>query len=287
MTGGAEGTETGRSGTSGGKGGTSGASPAVLRTALLFALFAYALIQTVSNVYSIVADHGRAGIPVDPFRIWLAEGTSLLAWAIMLLPIWWAVREFRPPRLSWLQTALAHAAMTVLVSLGHVGLMVAFREIGFWLAGQSYRFSDDILAGLLYEYRKDLATYLQLALIVFLIQWLVARYAARQAPVEPAILKVPDGTVTHSVPAGEIDSVRAAGNYVEIGWRGRKLLHRATLAAVESELEGQGFARIHRSRLVRKAAIRKVETNQSGDFDVELDSGETLRGSRRYRDNLG
>lgn len=88
--------------------------------------------------------------------------------------------------------------------------------------------------------------------------------------------------MTHHVPADEIESVSAAGNYVEIGWGPRTLLHRATLATVTEELGG-AFVRIHRSHLVRRAAIRRVETDKSGDFTVSLASGKALRGSRRYR----
>ena len=86
-------------------------------------------------------------------------------------------------------------------------------------------------------------------------------------------------------PIDEIEHVGAAGNYVEIAWRGERLLHRATLLGIEADL-GPAFARIHRSRLVRKGAVRRVVTHKSGDFDVEMDSGDTLRGSRRYRGNL-
>ena len=48
-----------------------------------------------------------------------------------------------------------------------------------------------------------------------------------------------------------------------------------------------GFARIHRSRLVRRDAVRRLETLPSGDFTVMLDDGTELRGSRRFRDALG
>src|SRR3546814_20541863 len=97
------------------------------------------------------------------------------------------------------------------------------------------------------------------------------------------MLAVGDGSVTHHLPVDEIEHVAAAGYYVEIAWKGQRLLHRTTLSAIEAELAGAGFARIHRSRLARKAAIRRVVTQKSGDFDVEMDSGEALRGRRRYR----
>ena len=57
------------------------------------------------------------------------------------------------------------------------------------------------------------------------------------------------------------------------------------MAAVEAEL-GPAFARIHRSRLVRRDAVRAIESGQSGDFTVTLANGERVRGSRRHRDAL-
>jgi DNA-binding LytR/AlgR family response regulator len=121
--------------------------------------------------------------------------------------------------------------------------------------------------------------------VAAIAQWAIAR-AATPAAGERRVIEISDGAVRHNVPLDEIESVAAAGNYVEIDWRGRSLLHRATLAGVENDLAGQGFVRIHRSRLVRRAAIRRVETRQSGDFEVELDSGVRLKGSRRYRAGL-
>ena len=69
-------------------------------------------------------------------------------------------------------------------------------------------------------------------------------------------------------------------------WRGRAaLLHQATLTATEAVL-GEAFVRIHRGQLVQRDAIRRVASERSGDFTVDLDDGTQLRGSRRYRDNV-
>ena len=64
------------------------------------------------------------------------------------------------------------------------------------------------------------------------------------------------------------------------------LLHRATLRAMEAQLTAHGFVRIHRSRLIRRSAIRTIETNDSGDFEAVLVSGVVLRGSRRFREGV-
>jgi hypothetical protein len=280
-------TESRGIGTSGGSAGTGGISPVLLRTLLLGAFFAYAMIQMTTDVYSILADYERAGNPVPSWQVWTREGSSVVALFILFVPIWWAVGRFRPPAMALPLALAAHAATTVPFSLAHVGMMVAIRKAIFRLAGESYTFFHDFPAELLYEYRKDVATYAQIALTVLLIQWLVSRYATppAAAPASEAI-SVSDGAVIHRVPIDEVDSVEAAGNYVELAWQGRTLLHRATLASMEEMLAAHGFVRIHRSRLVRRGAVRRVETNQSGDFAVELESGARLRGSRRYRSLL-
>ena len=273
-------------GTSGGARGTDGFSPRALTLLLFGALLAYGLIRITSNVYSYLADRHALGSDVETSTAWIYESTSLLAWTLMMLACWFSVRVVRPPRFGWGATTLIHALLAIPVSLAHIGLMVAFRMLAFRLGDSTYHFQSPDGTPILYEFRKDIATYAELILLLFLMQWLVARYSMPAKDAAPTMLAVSDGSVTHHLPINEIEHVAAAGNYVEIAWRGQRLLHRATLTAIEVELAGAGFARIHRSRLVRKGAVRCVITHKSGDFDVEMESGETLRGSRRLRPNL-
>ena len=280
-------TEAKRTGTSGGGAGTNSLSPRALTALLLGALVAYGLVRITSNVFSYLADRRAAGSDVTLAHAWIYESTSLAAWLLMMIPCWYAVRAIRPPRLSWPAAAAIFALLSVPLSLGHVALMVGLRILVLRLLGDDYIFTSPDGSPLLYEYRKDVASYVEIILVFFLIQWLVARYAATlPAPPAPATLAVGDGSTTHHIPVAEIETVTAAANYVEIVWRGRTLLHRATLSGIEGELAGAGFVRIHRSRLVRKHAVRRVVTLKSGDFDVEMESGATLRGSRRYRPEL-
>lgn len=280
-------TEQGRSGTNGGGAGTSGLSARALTALLLTAVFLFGLIRIAANVYSYIADREGAGVTVPPTIAWMLEGSSLIAWAVMMIPCWFAVRHIRPPRIALPWTVAIHALLAIPVSLGHIALMVAFRSALWWLMGLSYHFTAPDGSPLLYELRKDVSAYAELIFILFLVQWLVARYAAPPAPASRrATLAIGDGAVTHHLPVDEIAHIAAAGNYVEIAWNGQRLLHRATLAAIEAELAGAGFARIHRSRLVRQGAVRRTVTHKSGDFDVEMADGEILRGSRRFRPNL-
>ncbi len=79
----------------------------------------------------------------------------------------------------------------------------------------------------------------------------------------------------------QIDWVRAAGNYVELRAAGRTIVHRASLSAVEQQLSGHGFIRIHRSMLVRRDVIARIRPE-----DVVLSDGTHLRIGKRYRATL-
>jgi len=275
---------TNATGTSGGWRGMNGAQR---RLAMMLGggfLVILAVIM-VANATSMVSDFAGAHIPVSRAHIWLFEVTSILAWLTAAPAIWWLVARLRLSNLRWWAIALIVAGATVPVSLWHIALMVALRSLVYALQGDHYTFTVGGANPILYEYRKDVGTYLQFAAIALVAQWLIARAATSDESSPRRTLEVNDGAVKHNVPLDEIESVSAAGNYVEVGWAPRTLLHRATLASVEAEL-GETFVRIHRGRLVRRDAVRRVETDKSGDFTVELASGARVRGSRRYRERL-
>lgn len=85
---------------------------------------------------------------------------------------------------------------------------------------------------------------------------------------------------------GEVDWISAAGNYVELHTRGRRLLHRITLKNLADRVDPRQFARIHRSTIVNVDRVRDLEPTPQGDWKLSLDTGDRLRLSRRYRDAL-
>jgi hypothetical protein len=235
-----------------------------------------------ANAESSISDLRAGGRTLRTDLVWSWEWTSMIAWFSFFPVLWLAVARVRPPRFSWAVVAIIVVVGSAIASGWHVGLMVVLRRMYYAAAGGGeYQFFDGIENKPLYEYRKDVGSYLQFIALFALAQWLIAR-AASPPRESPGTLSVADGAVTHLVPVEEIESIGAAGNYVEIVWLGRTLLHRATLSAVEAEL-GKAFVRIHRGRIIRRAAIRRIATDKSGDFTVELASGAALRGSRRYR----
>ncbi|MGN6269690.1 MAG: LytTR family DNA-binding domain-containing protein [Sphingomonas sp.] len=271
-------------GTSGGWHGMNGAQA---RLAFLFAVgFAVILVFVViADAESMLSEFRLQGVPETATHVWIWEATSVIAWVTTMPAIWWMIAYARPPRVAWGKVAAILVIGVVIASAWHIGAMVALRKLVYAIRGEDYRFFGIIPDRLLYEFRKDVPTYLQFCAVAALAQWALARAAT--PPAEPVVrtLAVNDGAVTHHVPLDEIEQIAAAGNYIEIAWGPRTLLQRSTLAAAEAEL-GDGFVRIHRGLIVRRDAVRRIETDKSGDFTVTLASGAEARGSRRYRDRL-
>lgn len=103
---------------------------------------------------------------------------------------------------------------------------------------------------------------------------------------EPATLLVSKGADQCLIQVSRIESVSAAGNYVEIVERGQRYLMRATLKQVEDLLPASDFIRIHRSHLVRRDEIERIKTQPSGNGVVQLRGGQALPMSKKHRQAL-
>jgi len=256
--------------------------PAVITT-LVF--IGFGLVSMVVNVTSLVDERRSLGLAVEPWRPWVWESTSLIAWLLML-PLILTIAA-RAPSGRPVRAIGVHLSGMILSSLGHGAIMWVLRKLAYAAAGQSYRLTGPMLDVLVYEFRKDLITYLAVVLCFVVASRIVAQPPPGAGGArEGALIEVRDGTRTSWMKPEEIDWVAAAGNYVELNGAFGTRLARRTLADMERELVAHGFVRLHRSRLVRKAAIARIETRQSGDFDIMLRSGEIVGGSRRFRDKL-
>ena len=203
------------------------------------------------------------------------------------------IRAGRP-----LRAALGIAALFAIFTALHLVGMGLLLELAYRLAGWSYSFAFAHQA--LYEARKDLFAYSAIAVMF----WLAERPAvAAPMPIAPMPIKADeiaadiaesrpsapelwlrDGRSSILIEPREIVSVISAGNYVEFQLTGgRSHLIRTTLQAQEARLAPFGIARVHRSRLVNLKRIVGLEWRASGDFEVRLDSGELVTGSRRFK----
>lgn len=80
----------------------------------------------------------------------------------------------------------------------------------------------------------------------------------------------------------EILRIESAGNYVELRLAGRTVLHRMTLARLESLLAPGEFVRVHRGTLVRRSQIAGMESRGDGSWWLSLRNGEVVAVSERH-----
>ena len=235
------------------------------------------------NVFSVVQDSARGGRPLPIWEPAVWESTSGLIFALLLPLVTAFIRRHPvtpPPTFGWLAW---HAPAALVFSLIHVLGMGPARSLIYAVIGGVY----DPLAPLgdwPYELRKDLLVYGSIVAVYTIWR------GALPIPADPGEgtppIEVRDGSRRLFVPVSDILWVEAAGNYVELHRGAAPVLHRAALAEMERRLIGEGFVRIHRSRLVRRDAIVSVETKSSGDFAVHLAGGQVLAGSRRFRSQV-
>jgi len=64
---------------------------------------------------------------------------------------------------------------------------------------------------------------------------------------------------------------------------GANHLVRGTLAAEEARLTPFKIVRVHRTRLVNLTRVSGLKAGPNGDFELTLDTGQAISGSRRYR----
>ena len=228
-----------------------------------------AVAVTVVNSLTV-----QVGNPdVAAWKPWVWEGTSALV-VVLLSWLPWLSTAGAPPEMvrdGWRARAVfagVHLAVAAIWSALHVVGMMGLRlavyasvEAGPYEpgpAGEVY----------LYEFRKDLISY---AAFVGLF-WIVRRLRRPdQTTLRPVSFDIREGARIIRAPVGEILAVSSAGNYVEF-WlaNGRRPLMRATLAAIEVELEAYGFVRAHRSWLVNSARVTGLAPEGSGDWTIEL-----------------
>jgi hypothetical protein len=253
------------------------------------AVAAIALGIGLVNALSRAQDVAWHGGIYDARTPLLWEMTSI-AVIILLVPLlFFAVRRMRHATTWKLQIGLAVAAILVFSTL-HIAGMVGLRKLAMLAVGGSYDFRFSA-ATLIYEFRKDVITCLLISGALWLID---AHREARQSSATTAAADPPappphmvwlrDGSTRIRIEPSDILWVSSAGNYVEYRLAdGANHLVRGTLAAEEARLTPFKIVRVHRTRLVNLARVTGLKAGPNGDFELTLDTGQTVLGSRRYR----
>ncbi len=247
----------------------------------------------VVNVFSSVNEF-KLSAGFAPLRTpVLLEVTSTIAWILFLPLLRSGIAQLRLGRSRVVAVTLAVAA-TLLYAFGHLVTMVGLRTL---LLADDYSFRW--MTAFPHEFQKDIVSSVMVAVVIWLMDRKVFAMSAAPAlpagapaalAAEPQIdaanpgLWLRDGAASFRVDPRDIVAVTSAGNYVEFSLPSGRRLIRGTLAREEDRLKPFGLVRVHRARLVNLAKVVAVEQRPAGDFVLRMDNGETLAGSKRYRD---
>lgn len=247
----------------------------------------------IVDILSSVTEMTRFDLDLDPSKVAVYEISSVF----VILSLFWAIARAvtlaTPGQHDWRYVIAVHAMAITAFSAVHIAAMVAIRKLVFLVAfDHPYIFTDNIAREFIYEFRKDALSY---ALIAFFItfgrqleQQRRELAAAREDAKKTQRLTLKCGGRTVLADATDVIWAKSASNYVEVKANGAIHLARATLASIENQLADAGApaARIHRSYIVNRDHIRKIEPTGEGDVKIEMSDGAIIPGSRRYRDRL-
>lgn len=179
-----------------------------------------------------------------------------LGWAVASVLPWWVALEFGKRAI---RTRARFALLAILIGAALASLLL---EYGFSPAAFDPAF--------------ELVRRIPSLLVIALLLGIGVLLAHTVVSPEPA------SSETELPPAGAIDWVRAAGNYVEARAHGRTRLVRMTMQRAEAQLAAHGFLRVHRSTLVRIAAVADYLPGKEVD-ELRLACGTSFRIGESYR----
>ena len=252
--------------------------------------------NTIANSITVSMDLESTRTPFERWEPWTWEITSSLLW-LALIPAVVAFDRRVPLERGRLRRNLGlHLAATVAVSALHVVGMVLLRDVVYAAHGVGYEHRPwaEVFG---YEYLKDVRTYASLLATVYLYRFVLRRWQGEAAFLgegreEEAPAPVTDRFLVKKlgreflVRVDDIDWIEAAGNYVTLHVGDRLYPLRETMAGIERKLDGQPFARVHRSAIVNLDRVQQIEPFETGDARAHLRSGATVPVSRRYRQAL-
>jgi len=160
------------------------------------------------------------------------------------------------------------------------------RLAGYVLAFIVFFIGSNVLVRLPHPTRGlllGLSTFVIPAALAFAAIVAIGHMLVRETPTH---LIVADRGGALRVPFDSIEWLEAEDNYVLIHTPERSYTARQKISEVESQLDGRRFVRVHRSAIVRVAAVKAVKPLSHGDYEVHLARGTTVRGSRSRRDAL-
>ena len=238
-----------------------------------------------------IMDAQKHGLDMPTWQAVTLEASSVFT-ILALVPALMKIMGDRFDACSVKQKLLMHTGLSVAFSCLHIVGMGAIRKLCFRLMGESYYMGDWVQV-LIYEYRKDLMTYLTIVLLIYAFRMLVRRLIGEAKYVQlgesgqdqptPDRLLVKKLGKEFLISIEDIDWVAASGNYANLHVKDRVYPMRSTMNTMVSLLPADQFFRIHRSTIVNLQRVAHIEAQDSGDHLVTLTGGKELNFSRRYR----
>lgn len=260
----------------------------------VFALFA---AISIASGLSQVAFAAIRGIPLQTGDVtgMLANATFIwmLFGALSFIAIG-AARRFPLEKANLLRALPVHAGAFATISMTHTLLYVPFTHLVLGRTGP-VSMGEEIAVSLLANLRGDIFIYGAMVGAYYLHAYMTAHGERAPAPAEPPpqpaaqhyLTRIPlkdDGRVGF-IETDDIESIEADGDYVRVcfaGGRASRLI-RQSLSSLEKELDPRQFVRVHRSAIVRLAAIQALEPMFHGEFVAIMESGARVKVSRTYR----
>ncbi len=245
------------------------------------------------NVYVITIEGARLRLGETVQTIAILETTSILT-ILALLPLVLRFDQYWPINragLPW--NILAHAGFSVVFSVLHVGGMLLLRHLIFNSIGQFYDFGD-WQREWLFEYLKDIRTYILILAVIYLYRSALARLRGDVKLVD-ADQPTADGSdrilvkklgKEYILDLQSIEWLEAAGNYVNLHLAGQVYPLRTTMGEIQQRLKPDSFIRIHRSYMVNLKQLDHIENTGNGGARLSLTQGDILPVSRRYLGTL-
>ena len=258
-------------------------------------------LQVAFNSVVTWLDLGRGGL-VRPFWQPLAWEISSNLAVGLLIPAIVALERRLPLRGDTLpRNLLPHLGASVLFCLAHVAIMQALRFPAYAVMGGQYRMPD-LPTTLLYEYLKDVRSYVLILLAVISYRLVLLRLQGEArlldapdarpgeppaaAPARPERFLVRKLRREFLIAAADIEWLQAQGNYLGLHVNGHDYLLRSTLGDFLAQLDPARFTRVHRSYAVNLDRIAEIEPLDGGDARLRMKDGSQVPCSRRYRDAL-
>jgi len=146
------------------------------------------------------------------------------------------------------------------------------------LLGRGMRFfSRNLAVGLAFYFVPAMLAYAAIVAIGHRIA------KPRELPERPSSITIRDRARVVVVPLEEIQWIQAEDNYVLVHTETRSYTAREKIGEIEKLIDGAGFLRVHRSAIVRRAAVQEIRPLTHGDFELVLAGGAVVRGSRSRR----